>query len=565
MVGLCAHADVFKAGVESDVIVSNHVLNMYAKCGKLGCARKVFDKMPERNIVSWSAMISGYEQGGECLMALELFCKLPLVPTEYVFASAISACADVGMVMCGRQLHGQSLKFGRACFSFVSNSLISMYMRFGWHDDAFLVYSDASECNLVTYNALIKGFAENQQPIVALDLFKHLCRQGLVPDQFSFMGVLCICKDSEFLNLGISLHSLTVKLSLESVSSVGNVIIMMYSGFKMIAEALKAFYSIIQKDIISWNSIIAACSHCEDHIRALWIFTEMISEKIFSPDNYTFASVLGACAMVALIRRGKEVHAHLIRTTHCPDLIVLNALVNMYAKCGCINQALSIFNRMTDRNLITWNTMIAGLANHGYGEKALNLFEEMKDSGVKPDALTFMGVLIACNHAGLVKEGQDYFNCMENSYAMAPDLEHFSCLIDLLGRAGNFSDAEKYMSKFPFGDDPVILGSLLSASLLHKNVEFGLGIATKLLKLGPTTTSPYVLLSKCFALCGMWDSVAEVRKMMKNSGLKKEPGHSLIEVNGIVERFTMGEFVHSRSDEIGDMLEFLSGDVMDVA
>ncbi|XP_057980733.1 pentatricopeptide repeat-containing protein At5g16860-like [Malania oleifera] len=552
--GLSLHAAIFKMGMQSDVFVSNHLLNMYAKCGNTTFARCVFDEMVERNLVSWSAMISGYDQAREPLLAIDLFSQMRLAPNEYIFASAISACASLSALIQGQQIHSQALKFGYAFISFVSNSLISMYMKCGYCRDAMLLFANMYEPTCVSFNAIISGFLENQQSERGIEVFKLMYQQGLIPDCFTFVGVLRIFMNMDDLRRGMELHCHLVKLKFDTTLFVGNVIITMYSKFNLIEEAEKAFRFIKEKDVVSWNTLIAACSHCVNHAKGLRVFKEMIKEISVRPDDFTFASALAACAGLASMRYGRQIHAHLIRTRLDEDVGVGNALVNMYAKCGCIGNAYTVFNQMGCRNVVSWNSIIAGYGNHGFGEKAVELFEQMEKIGVKPDSRTFVGLLTACNHSGLVDKGRYYFNSMQGHYGIFPDIEHFSCLIDLLGRAGRLYEAEECLQKSPFGHDLVVLGSLLSACRLHGNVVIGERLARQLLKVQPVTTSPYVLLSNLYALDGMWHGAAEARKMLKGSGLKKDPGQSLIEVKGIIEKFTIGDFSHPRLEEIKDVL-----------
>lgn len=556
--GLSLHAAAVKTGMASDVFISNHVLNMYAKCGSINSARQVFNEMSDRNLVTWSAMISGYDQARMPLLAVELFSQLRLKPNEYIFASAISACASQLALRLGEQIHAQSVKFGSSSISFVSNSLVSMYMKCGQPSEAFSIFTTASEPNIVSYNALIAGFIENQQPNRGFEAFSLMCQQGLIPDRFSFAAVLGICTNAEDLGRGMGLHCLTVKLKLDSTAFIGNVIMTMYSNFNLIEEAEKIFRVIQEKDVISWNTFITACSHCDEHGKSLGIFRDVLNDVNVRPDYYTYTSALSACAGLASTLQGKQIHAHLIRTRLDEDVGVGNALVNMYAKCGCIGYAYTVFKQRSCHNVVSWNSIINGFANHGLGIKAIELFEQMKDREMKPDSVTFVGLLAACNHSGLVDEGQAYFNSMHEIYGIAPDTEHFSCLIDLLGRAGRLKEAEEYIEKFSFGHDAVVLGCLLSACRLHGDVEIGEHLARRLLKVQPVTTSPYILLSNLYASDEMWGGVAEARKMLKGSGLKKEPGYSLIEVKGIVEKFTVGNFSNSRIEEMVDLLKALS-------
>ncbi|KAL6970941.1 hypothetical protein U1Q18_030619, partial [Sarracenia purpurea var. burkii] len=285
--GLSLHAAVVKSGMQADVIISNHIVNVYAKCGKITFARKMFDEMSERNLVSWSALISGYDQAEEPTMAIELFSKMRLDPNEYVLASAISACASLLALTEGKQIHAQSVKFGYSSVSFVSNSLVSMYMKCGRCSDALSVFSCISEPNSVSYNAIIGGLVENKQAEKGYEVFKQMRRQGLLPDRFTFVGLLGVCSTSDDLGRGLVLHCQTIKLKLDSTSFIGNVIITMYSKFGLIEEAEKAFRLIEEKDAISWNTLIAACSHCDDHPKGLSIFKEMANRVCLWLDDFT--------------------------------------------------------------------------------------------------------------------------------------------------------------------------------------------------------------------------------------------------------------------------------------
>nr|GMD21176.1 pentatricopeptide repeat-containing protein At4g33170-like [Ipomoea batatas] len=556
--GLSLHSAAIKTGMQCDVFTSNHVLNMYAKCGNIKFARQVFDEMSEKNLVTWSAMISGYDQAGKHMMAIDLFSQMHLEPNEYILASSLSSCANLSALKDGQQIHCKSIKLGYSSVSFVSNSLMSMYMKCSKCDDALSIFTSTSEPSAVSFNAIITGLVENNLKQRAFEMFKLMCQQGLIPDRFTFVGLLGTCCTAEDLGLGMSLHGQTIKLQLDSTAFLGNILITMYSKLNLIDEAEKVFRLISRRDIISWNTLIAACSNCDDHQKALSIFRDMVKQFFAKIDDFTYASVLSVSAGLASINLGGELHAHLIRRRPSVDVAVGNALVNMYAKCGCMKYAYTVFKLMHCRNLVSWNTIIAGFANHGHGRKVTKMFEEMQNLGLTPDSVTYLGLLTACNHAGLVDEGQSFFTSMKEIHGISPNIEHFSCLIDLLGRAGRLKTAEEYMQAYPFGNDPVVLGCLLSACRLHGDVTIGERLAKRLLMLEPVSTSPYVLLSNLYASDGMWGCVAEARKMLKGSGLKKEAGQSLIEVKGSVEKFTIGDFTHSRIKEILHVLRSLS-------
>ncbi|XP_022864633.1 pentatricopeptide repeat-containing protein At3g49170, chloroplastic-like [Olea europaea var. sylvestris] len=557
--GISLHATAIKAGIQSEVYIGNHILNFYAKCGHIDSAYSVFDEMSHKNLITWSAMISGSDQARKSHSTLELYLQMQKYhkPNDFIFASALSSCAALKELKLGQQIHAQVVKLGYQFVCFAVNSLILMYMKCGMCSNALSIFSDCSISgflSFVSYNVAITGAMENERAEKGFEIFKLMGRQGLVPDCFTFAGLLGGSEPTYDLSVGMQLHCQMVKLGLDYTNFTGNTLIAMYSKFHLIEEAEMVFRLIRGRDVISWNTLLSACCHCDDESKSLSIFGEMLMDTNVKADDFTYASVLSAAAGLASMRHGMEIHAHLIRTRSEWDLGVANALVNMYSKSGCIGYAYTVFDRTKYHNLVSWNTIIAGFANHGLAGRAMELYEEMRGEGLKPDSVTFLGLLIACNHSGLANEGQYFFNSMTQVYEITPDIEHFCCLVDLLGRAGRVKEALDYMSRFPFGDDPIVLGCLLSACRLHGDVIAGEQLARRLLKLQPVTTSPYVLLANLYASNGKWDNVAMARKLLQGSRLKKEPGHSLIEVKGSVEMFMVGDFSHSRIEEIVNLL-----------
>ncbi|KAL6575243.1 hypothetical protein OROMI_012528 [Orobanche minor] len=560
-VGLQLHAVVIKTGTQADILIGNHILNFYAKCGRTDYAHQMFDEMVHRNLVTWSAMISGYDQSNKPHQALQLFCRMLkyFKPNEFVFASALSSCAGVKGLNLGQQIHSQALKLSHVSMSFVHSSLILMYMKCGMCNDALLIFtgSKPKSLTLVSYNVAISGMVENKQQEKGLELFIVMCRQSLVPDRFTFAGLFGPGEAKYDLSVVMQLHCQMVKLGLNHSAFSGNVLIILYSRFNLLKESEKIFRSIRKKDTVSWNSAISAFCHFEEYSEALSIFREVVTENNVRPDDYTFASVLSAAAARASMANGKEIHAHLIRTRPDWDVVVENALINMYAKIGSISSAHTIFERMEIRNLVSWNSIIVAFGMHGLAEKAIESFKEIVKIGLNPDSVTFLGLLMACNHSGLANEGQAFFNSMSEIYEITPNGEHLCCLVDLLGRAGRVNEAQEYMHRYSSSDDAVVLGSLLSACRLHEGVSDGEEIAGRLLELNPVTTSPYVLLSNLCASSRKWDGVYGAREMLRVRGLKKEAAHSVIEVKGSVEKFTVGDFSHSRMDEILNLLRNL--------
>ncbi|GER48284.1 pentatricopeptide repeat-containing protein [Striga asiatica] len=543
--GLSLHAAIIKTGNQSDIFMGNHVLNFYAKCGPINSACKMFDEMPHRNLVTWSAMISGYDQSNKPDSALILFGRMQkhFKPNEFVFASAFSSCSSLKDLGLGRQIHAQALKTSYVSVDFVLNSLILMQIKCGMLSDALsaLTLCKPESLSLVSYNIAITGLVENDQHAKGIEIFVLMCRRGLVPDQFTFGGLFGDGGPAFDFSVVTQLHCQMAKLGLDRCAFSGNVLIKLYSKFNLLKESENAFRSIEKRDAISWNTAITAFCQFDEHSKALHVFKEMVMENSVSPDKFTFASVLSASASLASLRNGKEIHARLIRTRPDYDIVVQNGLINMYAKSGSLSSANAIFERMGARNLVSWNTIIFAYANHGLAENAIELFRKMTKI-MLPDSVTFIGLLTACNHSGLVDVGRSVFDTMNKVYGINPTVEHLCCLVDLLGRAGSVSEARKYMHKYCKSDDAVVLGSLLSACRLHGGLIDGEHIAERLLELGPVTTSPYALLSNLYASSEKWDCVFGARKMLRFSGLKKEAGYSVVEVKGSVEKFTVGDF-----------------------
>ncbi|XP_047962320.1 pentatricopeptide repeat-containing protein At3g03580-like [Salvia hispanica] len=524
--GISLHAAAIKIGRVAETSICNHILNFYAKCGLLHPAQQMFDEMPHRNLVTWSAMISGYNLWGRPHKALQLFSNMQkhFKPNDSVFSSALSSCASSRDSNLGPQIHASALKLNYCSVSFVVNSLILVYMKCGMCADALSVFSDSNFVHptLVSYNIAITGLVDNKQFEKGMELFVILLRRGLLPDRFTFAGLLGAGEALYGLSTVLQLHCQMVKLGLDCMSFSGNVLMTLYSKFCLFRESDKVFRSIGEKDVCSWNTIISDCCHCDDHSKAL----DVLREMDVAPDDYTYASLLSAAANMASMRIGKEIHCRLIRTGPDWDVGVGNALVNMYAKCGNITSAYTVFEQMEIRTLISWNTIIAAFANHGHAEKAMALFEEMKTAGVEPDSITFLELLTACSHSGLADVGRMVFDSMSRVYGISPGSEHLCCLIDLLGRSGRLSEAEEYSDK---RDDEVVLGCLLSACRLQGDVVVGERIAKRLVKLGPlSAASPYVLLSNLYAMNNNWDAVSRSRRLLEDGDMEKEAARTSI-------------------------------------
>ncbi|KAJ7949883.1 Pentatricopeptide repeat-containing protein [Quillaja saponaria] len=375
-----------------------------------------------------------------------------------------------------------------------------------------------------------------------------MLREGVKPNMFTYSSVLRACDGLSNLR---QLHSSIMKYGLESDTFVRSALIDIYSKLGELQNALHVFHEMVTGDSVVWNSIIGAFAQHSDGDEALNIYKSMKREG-FPTDQSTLTSVLRACTSLSLLELGLQIHVHVLKFNQ--DLILNNALLDMYCKCGSLEDANFIFSRMVEKDVISWSIMIAGLAQNGFSLEALNLFKSMKVFGPKPNYITILGVLFACSHAGLVNEGWYYFQSMKKLFGIDPGREHYGCIIDLLGRAGKLDDAVKLIHEMKCEPDAVTWRALLGACRVHRNLDLAIYSAKQILKLDPEDAGTYVLLSNIYANSQRWEDVAEVRKTMRGRGVRKEPGCSWIEVNKQIHAFILRDNSHPQIHEINRKL-----------
>jgi ATP-dependent DNA helicase HFM1/MER3 len=577
---------------------------MYAKCSSLTDARRALDQMPKTNPVSWTVMIAAYARNGNCEEALKLYSGMHLMgflPDHVTFVSVLPACANLAALQHGRQIHEQVIRSGFQFNLFVGSTLVDMYVKCGSLEDARNVFDKMPQRNVITWNAMIAGyaqigqvektlelfwrmplrsavswnviiagFAQNGHNKEAFSLFNEMQRTGFQPNQFIFASVLRACASLAELDRGTKIHEEIIRCGFQSDVFVGSALVDMYCKCGNLEDARKVFDKMSERNVVSWTAMIAGYTQNEDTAEALKIFEEMPKRSVVSwnamiagiaqnghfsealklfqqmqlsgvkPNLDTFASILPACANLASIEQGKEVHENIIRIGCQSDVFVASALVDMYGKCGSLDDACRAFRNIHRHNVVSWTVMILGYAMHGYADEALQLFEKMQNSGTNPDSVTFIGVLSACCHAGLVDDGWKYFDLMSQYYHITPLMEHYACMVDLLGRAGYLYEAQDFIENMPIKPDATVWGSLLGACKIHANIDLGEFVANRLFELDPADGAPYVLLSNMYAEAGRWDGIINVRKIMKDRQVKKKPGCSWIEINSRVHSFLVG-------------------------
>eukprot|EP01018_Ginkgo_biloba_P031528 Gb_16955 [translate_table: standard] len=558
--GKYVHNHMIRTGFDKDMFLGNNLVIMYAKCRSLDDARDVFDKMLTRNVVSWTVMISGYVQNGYCVEALKLFREMQMSGVkvdQFALASALRACVSLGAVEEGKRTHADVIKNQFESDVFVQNILVDMYIKCGSIVDACNVFDKMPERNVVSWTAVIAGYAQSGNCVEALKLFCEMHQKGVKPDQSAYASVLRACSSLAALEQGKQVHALAVRTGFESDVIVGSALVDIYVKCGSIEDARKLFDRMPARNVVSWTAMIVGYAQNGHGVEALKLYLQMQCHGV-KVDQYTMAGILRACASIAALEQGKRVHADIVRIGFELDVSVSNALIDMYGKCGRIEDAQKVFDNVVEPDVASWNAMIAGYAQHGFGEEAIHLFEQMLLAGMKPNQITFVVVLSGCSHAGLLDEGHHYFISMTQDHGITPRAEHYSCMVDLLGRAGCLDEALNFINAMPIEPNAAVWGSLLGACRVHGNIELGERAVERLIELTPENPGTYVLLSNIYAAAGRWNDAAKVRRLMKFRGVKKEPGCSWIEIKNRVHPFFVGDRSHPQIEEIYEALETLA-------
>ncbi|GAB2265275.1 hypothetical protein Dimus_000342 [Dionaea muscipula] len=573
LAGRQAHSVAVKTESCRDVFVGSCLVNMYCRSGLVGDARKVFDEMPERNSVSWATMVSGYASERMAREAFEVFRMMMVMgekeeeerENEFVLSSLLSSLTLPESVAIGRQVHGLAIKDGLVSIASVRNALVTMYSKCWSLHDALQIFEMSEDRSDITWSAMITGLAQGGDSQKAMELFSRMHYLGIKPSEFTFVGVLDACGDvSASAGAGKQLHCLLVKMGYENQVYVVTALVGMYAECGSIDDARRGFDTLHEPDFVLWTSMIGGYVVNGDNEGALSLYGRMEAEGISFPNELTLASVLKACSSLAALEQGKQIHARAIKYGFRLDDRIGSALSTMYTKCGCIEDGYVVFRRMMlTRDLVSWNAMISGLAQNGCSFKALDLFDEMILEGMDPDEVTFVNVLSACSHIGLVERGRDYFNMMSDAFGIVPGVEHYACMVDVLSRAGRLKEAKELIESAKVDHGMSLWRILLSAcSRNHRHYELGAYAGEKLMELGSPESSAYVMLSKIYNALGRFDDVERVMKLMKLRGVTKEPGCSWIELKNLVHVFVVGDRKHPLIEEICAKLRSLTREMM---
>uniref|UniRef100_A0A453EA96 DYW domain-containing protein n=5 Tax=Aegilops tauschii subsp. strangulata TaxID=200361 RepID=A0A453EA96_AEGTS len=511
-------------------------------------------------------------------------------PDAYTFPPLLKAAAELGAVppSVGDAVHAHVVKFGLELNAHVASSLVLMYAARGdgVTARALLDVQPASGGGTpVVWNALMSGHKRSRQFRLSCCSFLDMMRAGVVATPVTYITVLSACGKGNDVLLGMQLHKRIIESGVLPDLKVENALVDMYaecgqmeaawdlfegmqvrnivswtsviSGFVRLGQVDRArvlFDRMPERDTVSWTAMIDGYVQAGQFREALEMFREMQLSKVRA-DEFTMVSIVTACAQLGALETGEWARIYMNRHGIKMDTFVGNALIDMYSKCGSIERALDVFNEVHSRDKFTWTAVILGLAVNGHGEEAIDMFDRMLRAFEAPDEVTFIGVLTACTHAGLVDKGRDFFLSMTGTYRIAPNVMHYGCMIDLLGRAGKLREALETIGKMPMKPSSAIWGTLLAACRVHGNSEIGELAAERLLELDPENSMAYVLLSNLYAKSNRWGDVRWLRQVMMEKGIKKEPGCSLIEMNGTIHEFVAGDRSHPMSEEIYSKLD----------
>ncbi|KAG8656262.1 hypothetical protein MANES_04G111400v8 [Manihot esculenta] len=576
----------------------NSIMSTLMKSGFLNEGALLFASMPEPDQCSWNSIIAAFAQHDRFKEALDFFVRMHkegFVLNEYTFGSALSACSGLKDLKMGTQIHGLMLKSQFSLDVYMGSALVDIYSKCGFVDCAQRAFDGMRERNVVSWNSLITCYEQNGPAREAFEVFERMMESGFEPDEITLASVISACASLAAVKQGLEIHACVVKCDkLRDDLILSNALVDMYakcgrinearcvfdrmpfrnvvsetsmvSGYAKAASVKAArlvFANMTQKNVISWNALIAGYTQNGENEEALGLFC-MLKREGVCPTHYTFGNLLNACSNLADLQLGRQAHTHILKhgfqfqSSEGSDVFVGNALIDMYMKCGSVEEGCRVFEKMAERDYVSWNAMIVGYAQNGYGMEALELFRNMLACGEKPDHVTMIGALCACSHAGLVEEGRHYFSAMTEEYGVVPLKDHYTCMVDLLGRAGCLNEAKNLIEAMPMQPDVVVWGSLLAACKVHHNITLGEYAAEKLLEIDSTNSGPYVLLSNMYAELGRWKDAVKVRKLMRHRRVIKQPGCSWIEIMGQVHVFMVKDKQHLERNEIYLLLEILT-------
>ncbi|KAJ6809400.1 pentatricopeptide repeat-containing protein-like, chloroplastic [Iris pallida] len=524
-------------------------------------ALKLFDETPQPHAQLYNILIRAFNLSASPLRSLLLFSRMlsASVPADvHTLSCTLKACSMLpSPERHGRQVHAHAVKRGfRYEDGFLSNSLIHMYASCGAVGSARAIFSRVPDRGTVTWNAMCAGYFKAGDWGEVVALFRSMLESGAAFDEVTLISVLTACGRLGALDLGEWIgRYVEGRKGMKESRNLMTSLVDMYAKCGRVDRARELFEEMAEHDVVAWSAMISGYNQWNRCKEALELFHRMQVAKV-EPNEVTMVSVLSSCSVMGALETGRWVHSYIKRRRLKVTVNLGTALVDFYAKSGCIESAIDAFEKLPCRNAWCWTVLIQGLASNGRGREALRYFSSMlEEADLRPNDLTFIAVLSACSHAGLVEEGQRYFDSMKQSYGLEPRIEHYGIMVDILGRAGLLDEAYKFVKEMPIEPNAIIWRTLLSSCKIHKNVKIGEESLEQIVSLEPRHSGDYILLSNIYASVGRWEDAMRVRNQMKEKGIKKIPGCSLIEVGGITHEFFAEDSAHPQAQEIYDKIE----------
>ncbi|KAL2493963.1 Pentatricopeptide repeat-containing protein [Forsythia ovata] len=552
------HAQLYIHGLQNNGFIIAKFINVGSNLKEICYAHQVFDEFPDPYVFLWNAIIRGYSVHNMYEKAIEMYTRMQQAyvnPDSFTFPHVLKACGGLVAVGIGRAVHAQSFRLGFEDDVFVQNGFVAFYVKCENIDYAGIVFDGLNDRNVVSWTSIISGYAQNGQAMEALKIFSEMRGSNVKPDWITLVSVLRAYSDVEDLEQGRGIHGLVIKMGLEFEPDLRIALTAIYAKCGQVMVAKSLFDQMKVHNVILWNAMMSGFAKNGYPDEALELFREMISKRI-QPDAVSVQSAVLASAQLGSLDQARWMHNYVNNSEYRGDIFVSTALIDMYAKCGSVELARQVFNRTLNKDVVIWSTMIVSYGLHGWGREAIDLFGIMTQAGVRPNDVTFIGLLTACNHSGLIEEGWKFFHSMKN-YGIEPRDQHYASVVDLLGRAGYLEKAYNFIINMPIEPTVSVWGALLSACKMYRHVSIGEYAAERLFSLDPLNTGHYVQLSNLYASACKWDGVAKVRVLMREKGLSKDVGYTMIEINGKLQAFRMGDKSHSRSREIYKELEWL--------
>ncbi|GMI73877.1 ABA hypersensitive germination 11 [Hibiscus trionum] len=546
------HAFMLRHSVETNLNIFTKFITACASLSAINHARRLFDVRPQRNdTLLCNSMIKAYLGVNQFSQSFTLYRDLRkdeegFVPNKFTFLTLAKSCGLNVAISESLQIHNHVLKFGFCLDLYVSTALLDMYAKLGIMGLARKVFEEMPERSVVSWTALICGYAKAGDMERAKKLLDEMPEEE---DSALYNAMIDGYVKSGDLDSARGLFDRMPDRNVISWTSMING----YCNSGDVVSARVLFDSMPEKNLVSWNAMIAGyCRNRQPH-EALKLFHEMQSTTSVEPDRVTIVSILPPIADLGALELGEWVHRFVRRKKLDRATNVCTALVDMYAKCGEMNRAKKVFDEMPEKEIASWNALINGYAVNGCAKEALEVFLEMQNQRVLPNDVTMIGVLSACNHAGLVKEGKSWFKAMAQ-FRLTPKIEHYGCMVDMLGRAGCVDEAEKLIESMPYEANVIILTSLLFAYWSLNNVLKAERVLNKLVRMEPTNHGSYVMLRSLYAAEKRWEDVEGIRREMRRNGARKEAGCSVIEVNSLVSEFVSGDKQHPKWEFIQSVL-----------